>query len=134
MTAFRASAAGLLALSADGTLVDRIRERLRFGGYGVAEPERLSWRSSRAVSAQGPVDAGLVDVEMLVEYQLPLNSKRVDVVLAGAHPRGGDSFVVVELKQWSTARAYQGSESLVDVEGARGPRLHPGLQVEDYCR
>src|SRR5262245_51113002 len=107
MTAFRASASGLLALSADGTLADRIREQLRFGGYGVADPERRSWMRSLPVLAQDPVDAGLGDVEMLVEYQLPLSSMRADVVLAGAHPRGGDSFVVVELKQWSRARTYQ---------------------------
>src|SRR5689334_19137472 len=133
MTAFRASAAGLLALSADGTLADRIREHLRFGGHGVAVPERRSWVRSLPVLAQDLVDAGLSNVEMLVEYQLPLNSKRVDVVLAGVHPRGVDSFVVVELKQWSRARSYQGSEPLVEVDGVHGVRLHPGLQVEAYC-
>jgi uncharacterized protein len=39
---------------------------------------------------------------MLVKYGLPLTSKRADVVFAGVHPRTGeDSYVVIELKQWS---------------------------------
>jgi len=50
------------------------------------------------------VQAGLDDVEVLVEYQLPLTSKRADVVLCGVHPRTRQpSYVVVELKQWSVA-------------------------------
>src|SRR5690242_6180936 len=43
------------------------------------------------------------------------------------------SFVVVELKQWSYATRYEDSDTLVDVEHAAGPRLHPGIQVGDYC-
>lgn len=130
MTAFRASAAGLLHIAADGTLTDRIVEQVR---RGAAPPEKRSWARSLPVLARDLVDAGLGEVEMLVEYQLPLNSKRVDVILAGTHPRGGDSFVVVELKQWSAARSYEGSERLVEVDYVARPRLHPGLQVEGYC-
>jgi hypothetical protein len=130
MTAFRASAAGLLQVAGDGTLTDRIVEQM---GRGAAPPERRSWARSLPVLARDLVDAGLGCVEMLVEYQLPLNNKRVDVILAGTHPRGGDSFVVVELKQWSAAQAYEGSERLVEVDRLPHPRLHPGLQVEGYC-
>ncbi|MFF5176198.1 DNA/RNA helicase domain-containing protein [Micromonospora sp. NPDC000089] len=96
--------------------------------------ERRSWSKSLAVLGQDLADAGLGQVEVLVEYQLPLTSKRVDVVLAGLHPRtADDSYVVVELKQWSRAESYEGSDRLVLVEHARGPRLHPGVQVGDYC-
>jgi DUF2075 family protein len=130
MTAFRASAAGLLQIAADGTLTDRIVEQRR---QGAAPPERRSWAQSLPALARDLVDAGLHGVEMLVEYQLPLNNKRVDVILAGTHPRGGDSFVVVELKQWSSARSYEGSDRLVEVDYVSHPRLHPGLQVEGYC-
>lgn len=83
---------------------------------------------------QDLTDAGLGQVEMLVEYQLPLTSKRVDVVLAGLDPgTSADSYVVVELKQWSYAESYEGSDTLVAIEHASGPRLHPGVQVEQYC-
>ncbi|MEU1585347.1 DUF2075 domain-containing protein [Micromonospora sp. NPDC005710] len=112
-----------------------LTERLRHGGHGVSPAEKRSWARSLPVLAQDLADAGLSDVEVLVEYQLPLTSRRVDAVLAGVDPRtGDDSYLVVELKQWSHVTAYEDSDTLVAVEQAPGPRLHPGVQVEDYCR
>ncbi|MBB5828272.1 DUF2075 domain-containing protein [Micromonospora carbonacea] len=135
MSAYRSSAAGLLRLAADDTLVEVLAERLRSGGHGVAPAEKRAWARSLPVLAQDLVDAGLGQVEVLVEYQLPLTSRRVDAVLAGSDPRtGDDSYLVVELKQWSYATAYEDSDTLVAVENVRGPRLHPGIQVADYCR
>ncbi|WP_375426069.1 DNA/RNA helicase domain-containing protein [uncultured Friedmanniella sp.] len=81
------------------------------------------------------MDAGLSEVEVILEYQLPLTSKRADVVLAGRHPRTGEaSYVVVELKQWTSAHLWEDDESLVTVDGMPGgPRLHPARQVRGYC-
>ena len=135
MSAFRVSAAGLLRLATEGTLADRVAEQVRMSGHGVAPAEHRAWSRSLSVLAQDLADAGLSDVEVLVEYQLPLTSRRIDAVLAGVHPvTGADSFVVVELKQWSYATRYQNSDTLVDVEHTPGPRLHPGIQVGDYCQ
>jgi len=72
---------------------------------------------------------------MLFEYQLPLTSKRADVVLVGEHPKtGGPSYLVVELKQWSNAERFEDSDTLVRIEqyGER-PVTHPVLQVRGYC-
>ncbi|MEU9510191.1 DUF2075 domain-containing protein [Micromonospora sp. NPDC048170] len=131
MSAFRTSADGLLRLATSGVLADRITDHL---GHNVSASERRSWSHSLAVLGQDLADAGLGQVEVLVEYQLPLTSKRVDVVLAGVDPRtADDSYVVIELKQWSQAESYEGSDRLVLAEHVRGPRLHPGVQVGDYC-
>jgi hypothetical protein len=72
---------------------------------------------------------------MLIEYQLPLTSKRADVVLAGQDRRtGGDAYLVVELKQWSHAELFEDDPGLVLVEHMRGgPKLHPVLQAKGYC-
>ncbi|MEO3875902.1 DNA/RNA helicase domain-containing protein [Nonomuraea sp. B12E4] len=85
--------------------------------------------------ARDLADAGLRRVEMLVEYKLPLTSRRADVVLAGVHPRTGeDSYVVVELKQWSRAEPSESGEHLVIVDGmGGGETLHPAEQVRRYC-
>ncbi|VXB44824.1 DUF2075 domain-containing protein [Nocardioides sp. AX2bis] len=78
-------------------------------------------------------DAGLDDVEMLLEYQLPLTSKRADVVLCGTHPRtGNSSYVVLELKQWTEAMLKDGTDDVVSI-GGYGDHLHPGEQVRRYC-
>ena len=103
-------------------------------GNSPSASERRSWERSLPALRADLVDAGLHDVEMLVEYQLPLTSKRADVVLAGVHPRTGHpSYVVVELKQWSQAEAYEGSDTLVSIEQYGGRAVtHPAVQVEGY--
>lgn len=96
--------------------------------------EVRSWQSSLPVLMADLQDAGLADVEVLVEHRLPLSSKRTDVILCGQHPRTGDpSYVVVELKQWSAAQADPDDVDLVRI-AAYGDRpvLHPGRQVQNY--
>jgi hypothetical protein len=79
--------------------------------------------------------AGFGRVEMLVEYALPLTSKRVDVILAGVHPRTREpSYVVLELKQWSRAERWEADDELVTIEGyGADPTLHPVAQVRGYA-
>lgn len=105
-------------------------------GRRVGTSEMRSWERSLPVLANDLVQAALDRVEVLVEHSLPLSSKRVDVVLAGIHPiTGRASYVVVELKQWSAARAYEGNSALVTVDGSGSrPHVHPVQQVTDYCR
>ncbi|MBB3086652.1 DUF2075 domain-containing protein [Geodermatophilus sabuli] len=96
--------------------------------------ELRSWDASLTALAADLMQAGLDGVEVLVEYQLPLSSKRVDVVLAGEHPRRGTpSYVVIELKQWTQASLYEGEPELV-IQPSYGPRpvLHPVAQVRGY--
>ena len=136
MTLLRHSAAGIAALASDGSLGQRIAEQMSHHlGHRPAPAEVRSWDRSLVVLAQDLVSAGLDRVEMLVEHRLPLTSQRVDAVLAGWHPRTGEpSFVVVELKQWTSVETYEGDPSLVLVDGyGRSPKLHPGAQVGRYC-
>ena len=118
------------------SLVEQLLEQMLYRtGHRAAPGEQSSWKRSLPVFAADLADAGLGDVEMLVEYQLPLTSQRADVVLAGTHPRTGEaSFVVVELKQWSAAYAFEGDPEILEVPGVPGgPRLHPVIQVRGYC-
>jgi uncharacterized protein len=135
MTAFRVSAAGLAQSVMERQFAGIIADHLRATtGWTPSESERKSWRRSLPVLATDLVEAGLGDVEMLIEYQLPLTSKRADVVLAGVDRRtGGDVYVVIELKQWSHAELYEGNRRLVVVEGMPRELEHPLLQVQGYC-
>lgn len=115
---------------------DVLAEHMRMSaGISVSAAERRSWHRSLPVLAQDLVQAGLSQVEMLIEYQLPLTSKRADAVLAGQDRRtGGDAYVVVELKQWSHAELFEDDPELVLVEHmGGGPKLHPVLQAKGYC-
>ncbi|WP_245642265.1 DNA/RNA helicase domain-containing protein [Nonomuraea candida] len=132
----RTTAESLLASPLETTLIEAIAENVRAStGRRPSPSEIKSWQNSLPVLARDLLDAGLGRVEMLVEYKLPLTSRRADVVLAGVHPRTGeDSYVVVELKQWSRAEPSESGEHLVIVDGMPGGEmLHPAEQVRRYC-
>jgi hypothetical protein len=134
VTLYRQSVRGFSAV--EHHFADLIAEQMTIRTGSRPSPgERRSWERSIPALCADLVSAGLSDVEMLFEYQLPLTSKRADVVLVGQHPRtGGPSYLVVELKQWSHAERFEDSDTLVRIEqyGDR-PVTHPALQVRDYC-
>ena len=134
VTLYRQSVRGFSAV--EHHFADLIAEQMTIRtGRSPSSSEYRSWQRSIPALRADLVSAGLSDVEMLFEYQLPLTSKRADVVLVGQHPKtGGPSYLVVELKQWSHAERFEGSDTLVRIEqyGER-PVTHPVLQVRDYC-
>ncbi len=102
-------------------------------GRSPSMGEQNSWDRSVPVLMADLRDAGLGGVEVLLEYRLPLSSKRADAVLAGVHPATGQpNYLVVELKQWSKATSYEGNPDLVSIPGY-GVKSHPVEQVSDYC-
>src|SRR5437868_14488657 len=105
----RTSAAGLTDLARAGRLGETLATQMAHQLNRTASAAEVrSWDASLAALAADLEQADLGGVEVLVEYQLPLSSKRVDVVLAGEHPRrGGPSYVVVELKQWTSAALFE---------------------------
>ncbi|MFD7401647.1 DNA/RNA helicase domain-containing protein [Streptomyces sp. NPDC059866] len=133
---FRASARTVAAMGLDGSLFLHLTEQfVHMHGYRPGPSEARSWERSIPVLAAALNDAGLGDVEVLLEYALPLNSKRADAVLAGVHPATGEpSYVVVELKQWSQATPDEDDPTLCHVDAYTHPVLNPIEQVRRYCR
>ena len=136
MALLRSSVAGFETQLASGSVVEQLMSRLlATTGRHASEGEVRSWKASLPVLVHDLVSAGLSNVEVIVEFQLPLTSKRVDAVLAGIDPKTGrDSYVLVELKQWHEAALYEESPSLVhqDAYGNR-PVLHPVEQAAGYA-
>ncbi|MDS1270751.1 DUF2075 domain-containing protein [Lipingzhangella sp. LS1_29] len=118
-------------------LAELLKERYIYEVRRSPSPgEVRSWRNSLPKLAEVLMDAGLEQVEVLIEYPVPGSSKRIDVVLAGSHPAtGDDSYVLVELKQWSEVAPGPGDEQHFRVPrlGSEG-HLHPALQVRQYCK
>ncbi len=133
---FRESAASLANRShLEGRLAELLTENfLHKHGHRPQLSEQRSWERSIPALTNALVEAGLGDVEMLLEYGLPLTSKRADVILAGVHPAtGGPSYVVVELKQWSSAYPEDGDPLRCRIDAYPTSVLNPIEQVRGYC-
>ena len=131
----RQSIDGIRSLFESDSAIEQMMGRmLATTGRRPTEGEARSWRASLPVLANDLIAAGFGGLEILVEHQLPLTSRRVDAVLAGKHPKTGNpSYVLVELKQWSGAEVFEDAPGLVTIDayGSR-PVLHPMDQVAGY--
>jgi hypothetical protein len=129
----RRSAADLLVEAKAGRLHELLKEQAGFQlEHRVGASEIRSWERSLPPFLADLADAGLGQVEVLLEHKLPHSPKRVDVVLCGVHPRTGDAaYVLVELKQWSAAEVV--AADLVRIDAYTDPVLHPAEQVRRYC-
>lgn len=92
-----------------------------------------AWRNSLPILLELLRNAGLGHIEVLLEHQLPYSPKRVDALLCGRHPDSGEaSYVLVELKQWSSAKTA--GNGLASAAGVEELRLPPVAQVRRYCQ
>lgn len=123
------------AVKPDSLVEKMLQQLIDDRGESVGESEKRSWRNSLPVLAEDLAAAGVLGVDVLLEFSLPLTSQRVDAILAGTHPAtGAPSFVIVELKQWSHAEIFEADANLATGLGFHQPRLHPCRQVEGYRR
>ncbi|WP_055469236.1 DUF2075 domain-containing protein [Streptomyces ardesiacus] len=132
---FRASAQSIAAAAIDSSLYLHLTEQfVHMHGHRPSPAEMRSWERSIPALTSALNDAGLGGVEVMLEYALPLNSKRADAVLAGVHPVTGEpSYVVVELKQWSEAEPDGEDPALCRIDAYAQPVLNPIEQVRRYC-
>lgn len=132
--ALRSTAAEVLTWSMEATLVAMLAEHLNRKSE-QKNSEARSWTASLPLLAKDLQEVGLGQVEMLLEFRLPVTSARADVVLSGVDPRTGeDSYVVVELKQWSQAELAYNSDRIVRASGLPDEQAHPIDQVRGYCK
>lgn len=102
--------------------------------YKPSDAEYRSWQNSlRALSSV--IEIGqLGDNGILLEYQLPLSSLRLDAMITG---RDGvrEQAVIVELKQWDRTAMGSADDLLQTwVGGNHRDVLHPSVQANQYRR
>ena len=119
---------------------NRIAELLKtaFRGqfrYDAPKSEVNAWRNSLRSLAQVFTEAGLDDHGVMLEYQLPLTSKRLDCLVTGRDGQHAGSAIVIELKQWDECEASEGDDLVQSfVGGAVRHLLHPSAQANQYRR
>jgi hypothetical protein len=120
------------------TIRNRIAERLReaffaYYRYHPSPAEVNSWRNSLRAMTDVLDIASLHDHGILLEYQLPLSSKRIDCMVCGRDENDADQAVIVELKQWERCEAAEPEKCVRSWVGGRQREvLHPSVQVGQY--
>lgn len=100
-------------------------------GHKPSPQEVNSWRNSLRAFSSVVEEADLLDHGIILEYQIPMTSYRLDCMLTGLNSVGEPSAVVTELKQWTNADVSE-TEECMDIPGYAQPQLHPSKQVGNY--
>lgn len=122
----------------DDTFQNRIAEKLKENffrelRYQPSPSEVRSWQNSLRAMSQVLQYAKLEDQGILLEYQLPLSSKRLDCMITGKSDHGDKQAVIVELKQWEHVSLSNIEDCVVTFLGGRKrDELHPSRQVGQY--
>ncbi|MBB6635698.1 DUF2075 domain-containing protein [Cohnella thailandensis] len=73
------------------------------------------------------------DCGILIEYNIPSTSKRVDFIVTGQDEKGNNNFIIVELKQWDSAKATDREDVVLACVGSREREMpHPSYQAWSY--
>ncbi|MBU1323188.1 DUF2075 domain-containing protein [Patescibacteria group bacterium] len=101
-------------------------------GYIPPDSEVRSWRNSLRAIKDVFTNSGFKDHGVILEYQLPLSSKRLDCIICGRDKDGSDNAVIIELKQWEQCIAGVSDTVITWVVGGNREILHPSAQVGQY--
>ena len=120
-----------------GKIADIVKEKILEHGINDQNPAEFNaWTNSLMFMRMALENQAIPsEAEVAIEYQIPLTSKRVDFMIAGADDSGRDNVGIIELKQWTSAdkvsdasphtvRAFTG--------GALREVAHPCYQAYSY--
>ncbi|MDD5638564.1 MAG: DUF2075 domain-containing protein [Candidatus Pacebacteria bacterium] len=117
-------------------IADRVAERYKlYYKKNPSDSEYKSWAISLAILNNSFHFASLKDNYIIVEYELPYSSRRIDVLLFGYSLNEEENIVMLELKQWSN-QSIKDAETegnvIVNYGQFKKEQPHPALQVQGY--
>lgn len=122
----------------EDTVQNRIAEKLKASffshfRFNPSPNEVRSWQNSLARMCNVIQYASLLDHGIILEYKLPLSSKRLDCMITGVDTNSKANAVIIELKQWDDVAKSDIEDCVVTfVGGAQRDVLHPSRQVGNY--
>ena len=120
------------------TIQNQIAEKLKQAffyhlRYNPSPGEMNSWRNSLKAICMIFQYANLIDHGVILEYQLPLSSLRLDCLICGKDSSLVDNAIIIELKQWDKCKDADGENEVTTwVGGQLKEVLHPSVQVGRY--
>jgi uncharacterized protein len=104
-------------------------------GRTTSKQEINSWKNSMMYMQNILEDTAIPnDCGVMIEYQIPQTSKRIDFILTGQNEGNIDHAVIIELKQWETAQLTE-KDGVVNtfVGGGIRETNHPSYQAWSYA-
>jgi DUF2075 family protein len=131
---------GTIADFNTSVLENRIADQIgisyeRYYRRRVNPAEYRAWQQSFNFLKNSFEYTGLSNNKIIIEYELPYSTRRIDVLLFGRNQFESDSVVLIELKQWSNESVEDcPSEGniIVDYGRFKKEQAHPCLQVQGY--
>ncbi|MES2981137.1 MAG: DNA/RNA helicase domain-containing protein [Verrucomicrobiota bacterium] len=104
-------------------------------GKSVGKSELASWKNSLKEMSIVLGDEGIPsDTGVAIEFNIPNTGKRIDFILTGTREDGQRTAVIVELKQWQTAKATKRDAIVSTFVGGREREVsHPSYQAWSYA-
>jgi DUF2075 family protein len=135
MQLFAGTTADFVHAATHNAIGQRLSEAfLAYFRHRPGDAEVRSWQNSLRALSQVIQLGKLQDNGILLEYQLPLSSLRLDAMLTGSDGSRARA-VIVELKQWDTSTLGSSDDLLRTwVGGNHRDVLHPAVQVQHYRR
>ena len=130
--AYRGTLNEARASASSGDLAKRVIEGFRSAfRRDPGSDEIATWVQSLPVALDAAAANAHGNCSVLIEYGLPFNDQRIDLLLIGGK-NGVPAAHVAELKNWETSRASSRLEHFIEV-GAGGLTPHPSYQALNYA-
>jgi DUF2075 family protein len=131
LCAYHEPATTFLQHCAAGEIADRVGAQvIALFDCHYKESEYRSWQASLPALGEVLKSAGVLDVDVFVELQMPRSSERCDVLLVGLSEDGKRTALLLELKQWSLVHESIAADKVVMMGQLR---LHPARQATGYA-
>ncbi|WP_278551785.1 DUF2075 domain-containing protein [Elizabethkingia bruuniana] len=104
-------------------------------GQSTSINEVNSWKNSMLYMNNVLLDQDIPDdIGIVVEYQIPQTSKRIDFIITGQNENNADHAILVELKQWSSSEITTKDGIISTFVGRRQREVsHPSYQAWTYA-
>lgn len=116
----------------DYIIHDNFQKKL---GRHTSKNEVLSWKNSMQYMRNVLDDPEIPnDAKISIECQVPNTSKRIDFIISGKNEDKNDCAVIIELKQWETAKSTN-MDGVVETYVGNAVRTvsHPSYQAWSYA-
>ena len=115
-------------------LSDKLKQSfVAYYGHNPSQGEYNAWNNSFQFIKNELQENKLYNIYVVIEYELPYSARRIDVILMGHGTENFKNIIIVELKQWSSAKLSEIEGNVITYVGHQEREVpHPSEQVAGY--